>query len=91
MSWRERMDLWNDLYPWKQYEDPRNFSKACKQVRRLVLEPKYTRSTNDDEVARENRRRDIKRRLKKLERELRVIRKVERDRRIVREAIGGGP
>lgn len=62
MSWRERMELWNKLAASskkERYEDVRNFSKAYKQVRALVLEPGYKVARRDERVAREARRRRI--------------------------------
>jgi hypothetical protein len=92
LSWRELMDLWNDLYtrePDEQYKDRSNFRKAYKEVRAVVLEPGYTIPEHDEEAAREDRRRrDIKRKLKNIDSSLRVIRQVERAQRIVREATG---
>jgi len=91
LSWRERMDLYNDLFsgePDEQYKDRSNFRKAYKEVRAVVLEPKYTPPEQDEEAARDDRRRTIKRTLKRIERSLRTIRQVERAQRIVREATG---
>lgn len=93
LSWRERMDLYNDLFaakPDEQYKDRSNFRKAYKETRAVVLEPKYTPPKQDEEAARDDRRRDIERKLKRIERSLRVIRRVERAQRIVREATGEG-
>lgn len=90
LSWRERMDLWNEFHPGEQYKDRANFRKAYREVRALVLEPGYTPAKRDKEAARDDRRRDIKRKLKRIERSLRVIRQVERAQRIVREATGEG-
>ncbi len=91
LSWRERMDLYNDLFaaePGEQYKDRSNFRKAYKETRAVVLEPKYTPPEQDEESARDHRRRSIKRKVKHIEGSLRVIRQVERAQRIVREAIG---
>jgi hypothetical protein len=91
LSWRERMDLYNDLFaaePGKQYKDRSNFRKAYKETRAVVLEPKYTPPEQDEEAARDDRRRSIKRKVKHIEHSLRVIRQVERAQRIVREATG---
>jgi hypothetical protein len=93
LSWRERMDLYNDLFaaePGKQYKDRSNFRKAYKETRAVVLEPKYTPPEQDEEATRDDRRREIKRKIKYIERSLRVIRQVERAQRIVREATGEG-
>jgi hypothetical protein len=90
-SWRERMDWWNELHPGEQYENVRNFRNAYREVRARVLEPGYTPAERDEKGAREERRRSIKRKLKAIERQLKVIRQVERAQEIVREATGESP
>jgi hypothetical protein len=62
MSWRERMDLWDKLAASskkERYEDVRNFSKAYKQVRAMVLGARYVAAKRDEPAAREARRRRI--------------------------------
>jgi hypothetical protein len=90
-SWRERMDLWNELHPGEQYEDVRNFRNAYREVRARVLELGYTPAEQDEKAAREERRRIIKRKLKIIERQLKIIRQAERAQEIVREATGESP
>jgi hypothetical protein len=93
LSWRERMELWNELFalePAEKYKDRSNFRKAYKEVRAVVLDPGYTAPEQDEEAAREDRRRDTKRKLKNIDRSLRVIRQVERAQQIVRKATGEG-
>lgn len=90
-SWHERMDWWNELHPGEQYEDVRNFRKAYREVRARVLEPGYTPAKQDKKAAREERRRIIKRKLKAIERRLKVLRQAERAHELVREATGESP
>ena len=87
LSWRERMNLWNELHP-RQYDDRANFSKACREIRATVLEPGYSVAERDEEAEGENRRRSIKRKLTTAERELRIIRRVERAKQIARKVTG---
>jgi hypothetical protein len=51
LSWRERMDLWNEFHPDKQYEDRSNFRRAYLEVRAQVLEPGYAAPERDEEAA----------------------------------------
>jgi hypothetical protein len=53
LSWSERMGLWNEFHPDKQYKDRGNFSKACREVRSQVLSPGYTAVEKDEQSARE--------------------------------------
>ena len=85
-SWRERMDWWNELHPGERYEDVRNFRNAYREVRARVLEHGYTPAEQDEKAAREERRCSIKRKLKAIERRLKIIRQAERAQEIVREA-----
>jgi hypothetical protein len=60
MSWRERMDLWNKLATSskkERYEDVRNFSKAYKQVRGVMLGPEYVAAKRNEPAASEAHRR----------------------------------
>ena len=62
MSWRKRMDLWNQSEASREkerYEDVRNFRKAYMQVRALVLEPKYISAERNKRASRIARRRRI--------------------------------
>lgn len=62
LSWRKRMDLWNRSEASRKkerYEDVRNFRKACKQVRELVLEPNYISAERNERASRIARRRRI--------------------------------
>jgi hypothetical protein len=59
MSWRKRMDLWNQSEASREkerYEDVRNFRKAYMQVRALVLEPEYISAERNKLAARIARR-----------------------------------
>jgi hypothetical protein len=87
LSWQERMNLWNEFHS-TQYKDRRNFSKAYREIRESVLEPGYSVAKQDDETAREDRRNRIKRNLKTVERELKILRRVERAEQIAREVTG---
>ncbi len=62
MSWRKRMDLWNQSEASREkerYEDVRNFRKAYMQVRALVLEPNYISAERNKRASRIARRRRI--------------------------------
>ena len=62
MSWRKRMDLWNQSEASREeerYEDVRNYRKAYMQVRALVLEPEYISAERNELAARDARRRRI--------------------------------
>ena len=62
LSWRKRMDLWNQSEASskeERYEDVRNFRKAYKQVRALVLEPEYISAERNKRASRIARRRRI--------------------------------
>ena len=62
LSWRKRMDLWNQSEASskeERYEDVRNFRKAYMQVRALVLEPEYISAQRNKLAARDARRRRI--------------------------------
>jgi hypothetical protein len=87
ISWRECMDLWNEHNPEETYKDPRNFSKAYKQVREVVLEPGYQPEQQDQEAARKDRRERIKRNITRMERFRRdmerIDREIERERRFI--------
>jgi len=73
LSWRERMNLWNEFHS-RQYKDRANFSKAYRDIRGSVLEPGYSVTERDEEAVREDRQHSIKRKLKTIERELRIVR-----------------
>jgi hypothetical protein len=62
MSWRKRMDLWNQSEASskeERYKDVRNFRKAYMQVRALVLEPNYISAERNKRASRIARRRRI--------------------------------
>jgi hypothetical protein len=63
LSWRQRMELWNKLEASskkERYKDVRNFCKAYKQVRAVVLESGYVAAKRNELAARDARRRRIK-------------------------------
>jgi hypothetical protein len=63
LSWRKRMDLWNQSEASSKkelYEDVRNFRKAYMQVRALVLEPEYISAERNKRASRIARRRRIR-------------------------------
>jgi hypothetical protein len=78
LSWRECMNLWNDYHPTDEYKDPRNFSKAYKEVRAVVLEPGYQAEQQDLEAARKRRER-IKRDITRRERFRRFMERIDRE------------
>ena len=62
LSWRKRMDLWNQSEASskeERYKDVRNFRKAYMQVRALVLEPNYISAQRNKRASRFARRRRI--------------------------------
>ena len=62
LSWRKRMDLWNQSEASskeERYKDVRNFRKAYMQVRALVLEPNYISAERNKRASRIARRRRI--------------------------------
>jgi hypothetical protein len=62
LSWRKRMDLWNQSEASskeERYKDVRNFRKAYMQVRALVLEPNYISAERNKRASRDGRRRRI--------------------------------
>ena len=62
LTWRKCMDLWNQSgasSKKERYEDVRNFRKAYKQVRVLVLEPNYISAERNRRASRIARRRRI--------------------------------
>jgi hypothetical protein len=66
LSWRKRMDLWNQSEASskkERYEDVRNFRKAYMQVRARVLEPEYISAERNKRASRDARRRRIEREL----------------------------
>jgi hypothetical protein len=90
LSWRECMDRWNDYLPTlptDEYKDPRNFSRAYRQVREVVLEPGYQPEQQDQEAARKDRRERIRRNITRMERFRRhmerIDREIERERRFI--------
>jgi len=77
-SWRECMDLWNEHNPEEKYEDLRNFSKACRQVRQLVLEPAYHIAREDCTAVRKERRQRVKSEIRRMDRFRREMEYIER-------------
>jgi len=76
-SWRECMDLWNEQNPEETYKDPRNFRKAYRQVRALVLEPGYHVAQKDHTAVRKDRRQRVKREITRMDRFRRYMESIE--------------
>jgi hypothetical protein len=77
-TWRECMDSWNEHNSEEKYEDVRNFSKAYRQVRALVLEPGYHVARKDQTALRKDRRQRVKRDITRMDRFRRYIESIDR-------------
>jgi hypothetical protein len=78
-TWRECMDLWNVHNPEEKYKDLRNFRKAYRQVRALVLEPGYHVAQKDQTAVREDRRQRIKRDITRMDQFRRYMEQIDRE------------